>query len=782
MLKFLPRTIVFYFLLALSASVLAIGETDEAPILNEEGGPVRVTGTVSYTSPFFTDGVAAPLVILEDQAGFVDRNFDYLISPASQVLGKITSNFFESPFSYSLDLPATPNGDLRDVDNDNSDDVGVMIFAVAYWNNVFGDPYLEERDLFGGGWSTAYASTRTSPNLDTLGEYLGGTLIVYAPQAGQGFPSAFGPDGRLFTGDEPIVRLPQGYTVVNMDSEPFTFDRSREPVIDLIEGEGAAIDDYSDLPYDEAFLSLWEQMRLEYAYSDLKNVDWEALRDEFLPRFEAAAADGDQRAYERAMMEWAWAIDDAHHGGTAFDNQAFQEATAGGLGIAIRQLDDGRVIVSFNLDGAPAAQAGIELGAEIIALDGVPIDEAIDNTLAWSQPFSTDHVRRLQQERYVTRFPLGTTVAVTYRNPDAASEATVSLEVVGERESFSFSSFNVGLTGFEKPIEFELLEESGFGYVKIFTFSDNDLLQVQLWERLMVDLNANNVPGLVIDLRQNGGGSSFLLTQMAAYFFDEPLAPFQFESYREERGGFVSDERFAAQMYLPPEPFRYNGEIAVLVGPNCNSACEIFAWTLSNNERAEIVGQYPTGGLVGGQKRVLLPENNTFQFSSARTVNPAGEIIIEGVGVVPTVDVPVNEETLFSDGDPVLEAAIDYLAGATALEIVEGGAVTYNEAVTGTLAPRTRVEYAFSTGAGAVVNMTVSDESGELDTVLRIFDTAGNELLANDDLPGTVNSGFTGLELPPGLDLVLQVGGFGDEVAGDFTLEIVPVQADPEAE
>ena len=84
---------------------------------------------------------------------------------------------------------------MRDVDQDGTDDPGVMIFAVAYRTNKFGDPFLEERDLFGGGWSTAYASTRVTEEASRNREVVGGKLLVYAPDAGQGFPSDFGDDG-----------------------------------------------------------------------------------------------------------------------------------------------------------------------------------------------------------------------------------------------------------------------------------------------------------------------------------------------------------------------------------------------------------------------------------------------------------------------------------------------------------------------------------------------------------------------------------------------------------
>ena len=85
-------------------------ESSESPpaaeIVNDEGGAVRITGSVNYTAPYFTIGVAQPLVILEDQAGFVDRNEHFLMPVESQTIGQITSDFFTSPFEYSLALPS----------------------------------------------------------------------------------------------------------------------------------------------------------------------------------------------------------------------------------------------------------------------------------------------------------------------------------------------------------------------------------------------------------------------------------------------------------------------------------------------------------------------------------------------------------------------------------------------------------------------------------------------------------------------------------------------------
>lgn len=744
-----------------------------AEIVNDEGGPVAVSGVMTYTNPLLTLGVAAPMVILEDQAGFVDRNEGFILPPASQTLGQITSDFYTSPFSYTVALPIEPQASLRDVDHDGAKDTGVMVYAVAYWTNTFGDPFLEERDLMGGGWSTAYASTRVSDDVTTKREITGGKYLVYAPDDQEGFPAGFGDDGLLFTDDDPIVGVPQGYTVVNLDTEPFTFDRSRHPQIDLIEPEGVALDDFSGMGYSEAFDAMIEKMRKEYAFTEYKHIDWDAKSAEFRPRFVEAEAKKDIKAYLIALRDFTWSIPDGHvKGPTVADD--FRFATEGGVGMAVRELDDGRVIVNYVLDGSPAAEAGIELKAEILQFDGQPISDVISNTIAWSAPFGTDHVKRLQQLRYVTRFPLGTKVEVTFKKPGSSEEQTAELTAIPERDSFTFSSFNAGLTGFEQPIDYKLLD-SGYGYVKIYSFADNDLLTVQLWERMIRTLNQAQIPGLIIDMRQNGGGSGFLADQMAAYFFDEPLELGNTGRYNQETGDFFFDERTVDRYYLPAEDLRYHGKITVLVGPSCASACEFFAYDMTIQNRAAVVGQYPTGGLGGSVEDFKMPENEMIRFTVGRAVDMNGNIHIEGKGVPPTVKVPVDEETLFSDGDPILEAAVGYLDQATNIEAKDGGAIAIGDEVTGVIAAGERVRYTLDVKKGDVISLFLAGENDQLDTVLSLYDTGDNPLMGNDNAAAgdTVNSAIEELEIPVDLTLVVEVATKGDAGEGSYTLRVV---------
>ncbi len=636
----------------------------DATIVNDEGGPVTVSGTLTYTNLFFTEGVSEPEVILEDEAGFVDRNHHFIIPVRSQVIGQLTSDFYTSPVDYTLSLPQVPNGDYRDVNHDGNEDQGVQVFGIAYWTNTWGDPYLEARDLYGGGWSTAYASFETSPDPSKEGEVIGGKYIVYTADDQQDFPSGFGADGKLFTDDDPLVRLPAGYTVVDMDTTPFTFDRSSTPTIDMIEGQASQLNDYSQMSYADAFSALLEQMRNEYAFTEYKNIDWDALKAEFLPRFQKADKDQDAAEYAQAVLDFQYSIPDGHVGSSAINLvvDKFQTETAGGMGMALTKLDDGSVIVSYLLSGGPADQAGIQLGAAVTKYDGEPVLDAASKVVPWSAPFSTDLQLQLQQLRYLLRSQVGTDVSVTYRNPGDTQDQTVTLTSVAERQSFAASSFSLGgpTDGFELPLSYQLLP-NGYAYVAVYSFFDDARLTIQLWERLINTINQQQIPGLIIDMRHNGGGSGFLADEMAAYFFNDEVDLGNSEVYDKSRGEFYLDPAAEQHYILPDQQFRYQGQIAVLVGPACYSACEFFTRDMTLENRAAIVGEYPTGGLGGSVEQVLLPEGVSFQFPIARNLDAQGNIVIEGKGIPPTVQVPITADTVFAQGDPVLDAAVNWL-------------------------------------------------------------------------------------------------------------------------
>jgi C-terminal processing protease CtpA/Prc len=642
------------------------GEPAADPADDSTGGEgaVAISGDVVYSNSFFTAGVAEPIVILEDQTGFITRDRNYAFPIESQVLGQITSDFFTSPFSYSVTLPQEPAGTFNDVDNDADADAGVIVYAVAYWTNTWGDSYLEERDQFGGGWSTAYASTRVTDASDAYLEVVGGRYVVFAPDDQQQFPTGFGDDERLFTEDDPVGPLPSGWSVIDLDTQPFAIDQSAHPTVDLIEPEFAALDDFSGLSYTEAFDQMIEKFRNEYAFTEFKDIDWDAMVDEFRPAFEQAESDADPHAYGIAIRDFTWAIPDSHvFVDTFLVDDDFTNETAGGLGLAIAETDAGEVIATFVGEGGPAADAGIELGAEITAFDSEPIGDIVTANVPWSSPFSNPEIKRTQQLRYATRFPLDRgSVDVTYINPGAAPQ-TAAVDVIEESDSLDASSIyaNESLTAL--PVEFEILP-SGVGYIKITSFFDNALLTIQLWERALAYLNDNGITAVVLDMRVNGGGSGWLADQMAAYFFQDRTVTGNTAFYDEVTDDFFIDEGSVAEMIPPGESLIFDGDVAVLVGPGCASACEFFSYDMTLDDRAIVVGHTSTTGAGGSVEQFLMPEDLTVQLTIGRAVDADGKIHLEGSGVVPTLDVPVTFESLIAEAqgdDVVLAAALEAL-------------------------------------------------------------------------------------------------------------------------
>ncbi|MBZ0308857.1 MAG: fasciclin domain-containing protein, partial [Anaerolineae bacterium] len=285
-------------------------------------------------------------------------------------------------------------------------------------------------------------------------------------------------------------------------------------------------------------------------------------------------------------------------------------------------------------------------------------------------------------------------------------------------------------------------------------------------------------PGIIIDMRQNGGGSPDIGNVMLGYFFDEPIYAGTSAFYYEDIDRFEFDPLYDTTILPAAEADRYRGEVAVLVGPACYSMCEFFSYTMTLADAA-IVGQYPTGGLGGGIKQFAMPEGLINQFTVGRAVGADNEIHIEGTGVVPTVDVPVDEETLFSEGDPILEAAEAYLAEATSAEVIDGGAISIGDTVTGTLAENQRVRYSLAITANDYFTIRLGDEAQALDTYVWVYLEGQEEpVIENDDGEANApNSEIAELRGDKDETIIIEVGTFEDAAAGDYVLEIIDLNA-----
>ncbi|MCA9910018.1 MAG: hypothetical protein KC519_15275, partial [Anaerolineae bacterium] len=730
----LYAVMVLFAILILSVNALAAQEMLPAAQMEaDEGGVAVVNGTMTITNPNIRDLTVQPIILLEDQGGFVTRNVEFTFPVESQAFGAITNDFYtDTVINFEMNLPLAPQGTLHDVDNNGATNTGVEVYTIAYWDNRFGDPFITERD--GYSWSTAYATTRTSVNPETLYEVIGGQYLVYAPDDQQGFPSGFGEDGLLFTEDDPTVAIPAGWTLVNMDAEPFTYDRSSEVSVELHEPEELQPEDYSEMSYTEAFNAFIDLAQNEYAFTEMKNVDWEALREKYLPEVEEAEANGDLDLFILALDALTRDVPDGHWQfpqmpSNILNNRFFDE-TAGGYGMALRELSDGSVVVVFVTPGGPADEAGINVGAEIMEFGGMSIQDATDAVVP-SLSLRSALAYCYLQLRYLTRAPLGTETEVTYQNPGAQSE-TVTLPTSDERISFAFGSVYRGFDDLAPPLTYEFLD-SGYGYVKISSFNGNEPVMIETWDYFMGLVQQLGVQGIILDLRQNGGGVSQIGDRIAGYFFSDEFVAGNREEYNPESGQFFGDPNFPTRIFPAENPaLAFSGPVVVLVGPGCASACEFFTYDMIQQGRATVVGQYSTAGLGGGWDEVYLPDGLSIALPVSRPVDDEGNIIIEGTGIVPDVRVPVTAEDVIGDQDTVLqygERVLDEALGVVGtgdampeITQVDGGDIALAETVEGDIAAGERVRYVFVPEEDGAIDISLTDAEGALDTYLRVYD------------------------------------------------------------
>jgi len=619
------------------------------PAANE---PYQIVGSFDYSNSIVTDYYVEHAVALIDMYGFVTRDLEWEIPLSSQTLGFLAMDKENQHGEYTLQLPAKPTGTIADVAQDGKTGSGVQVFAVAYWPNLTGGPYSEGDDP-SHGWPNYLASVKT--DTENNEEVIGGKLVVWAPDDKQSFPTGFGDDGKLFTVDDPVAPIQAGYSIVELDQKPFTFTKEAEPNLTLYEPQDVAIKDYSNLSYTEAFDKMVEFVRTNYAFNGIqgKQPNWDALYNEIKPRVQQAEQTSDASAYYLALRDFTWAFKDGHVGlsGGDIQDQLFSADIAGGYGFAIRELGDGRVVVVFLTEGGPPAQAGMQIGAEVTQFNGKPIKDAIAEVKPWTLPASTDWAIRYQQARYLLRAVPGTEATVAFTNPGGTSQ-TVTLTSIAELDSFRCTSVYYGVdTNPMLPVEFKILD-SGVGYLLINSNYDDLNLIIRLFQRALETFQANEVLGIIIDLRYNSGGAPLGL---AGFLTDQEIPMGQMEYYSEKTGKFEPE---GVRDKILPNVEQYSfDKMVLLVGPACYSACDEESYGFSQVPGMIVVGMYPTASTFAEVARgqIMLPEGFSLQIPTGRSTLPDGSLFLEGSGVQPTLKVPITLENVTSTEDVVLQ-------------------------------------------------------------------------------------------------------------------------------
>ena len=658
-LSFLAVTITAGFLLsACSAIGQFFGNKNKVPAGEAvPSGPVLITGGFEYTNDFVVETYYVEHAVgLLDMTGFVLRDKEWELPVASQVLGYMDLDAENNRATYRLSLPAVPAGEFNDVDNDSIKEQGLQIFTVAYNPNLTGGVFSEGDDR-SFGWPGYLASVKTdSENQD---EVKGGKLVIWAADSDQEFPSDFGADGLLLTEDDPVSPVPAGYSVVDLDQSPFAFITDQVVDITLYEPDDIAVKDFSDLSYTEAFDAFFDVVRKEYAFNGFegKQLDWDAVYADLQPKVAMAEDDKDSYGFYLALREFSLAFNDGHVGvsGGDFDYQYYEDNLWGGYGFAVRELDDGRVIVVFILPGGPADLAGMQVGAEVVKFNGDPVGDALEKVQPFD-PQSTDFGKRYEQTVLLTRGGIGQPAAVTFKNPGGGTK-TAQMVSIYEVDSLIAIYLGGPYDEFVLPAEYSLLP-SGVGYIRINSNYDDLGLLIRVFERGLATFEEIGVPGIIIDMRLNFGGAPLGL---AGFLYDEEIPLGQLEYYSDKTGQF-EPEGPRDKVYPNENTYSFD-KMVLLVDQFCFSACEIESYGFSQVPGMVVMGQFPTAGVEAETARgeFLLPEGIEFGIPTGRFTMPDGSIFLESEGVQPTIRIPVDENSVLSSEDVVLQNAINYI-------------------------------------------------------------------------------------------------------------------------
>ena len=305
---------------------------------------------------------------------------------------------------------------------------------------------------------------------------------------------------------------------------------------------------------------------------------------------------------------------------TKEDMEAFNEETEGeyaGIGCQLlADPSDQMITITRVFKGSPAERAGMRSGDKIVYV----------NDVYYSAYEMDDAVSVMRGE------PGGTVKVTVLRDLD-----TIDFDVTREIVNINY-------------VEYEILD-GDIGYVMVYDFLGD---AYEGFAEAIDAFRAANVSGMIIDLRNNGGGLVDACVDMADLILPEGVVVSMRDKYDEVEEYRIDDEYFDVPMVL-------------LVNGYSASASEILAGAIRDTGAGTLVGEKTFGkGVV--QSVINFPDGSGMKVTTARYYTPSGECIHE-IGIEPHVEVSLDEDAvtryginnLPHDKDAQLQKAIELL-------------------------------------------------------------------------------------------------------------------------
>lgn len=276
----------------------------------------------------------------------------------------------------------------------------------------------------------------------------------------------------------------------------------------------------------------------------------------------------------------------------------FKETVDGsyeGIGATVGQTADGQLVVVEVFKDSPSDKAGLKEGDVIIKIDGED----------YTNKTSTDVANYIKDNKNAT-------ITLTIKRDDEQKEIKLQRGMV------------------EMPtVNSEIYEKNDkkIGYISISIFSS---ITTKQFTNALDKLNKENIDGLVIDVRDNGGGYLSVVTDIASEILEKNKVIYKLEK----------DEKISEKKDNTKAKLEY--PVAILVNSNSASAAEILAAAIKESYDGFVVGTNTYGkGTV--QQTTTLPDGSMVKYTVQKWLTPDGNWI-DGKGVEPTYYVELSDE------------------------------------------------------------------------------------------------------------------------------------------
>ncbi len=430
-----------------------------------------------------------------------------------------------------------------------------------------------------------------------------------------------------------------------------------------------------------------------YPFGQWKAVDWTGINSRIRPKIQTAEALTDTAAFYIAMREYAASVPDGHisvrHGMKDHAEIARYRQIGGSYGFALIKLDDGRYVTRLVDAGSPAAQAGMQFGAQILEINDHPLAQVLDTvSVIWGEVIpATLEARGLHQCRFIGRAGVGAQMKVKYLNRNANTPSTCVLTAVDDH----YSTYDkTSLTPVEPGpiVSHKIVGPNGYGYLKLTTegaADDSGVLEIYRDFRIAImTLNDQEVPGLILDIRANTGGFDDLSAALSGFFYSDTVL-YEYQTYFNLNTGtidvmpdrlrhinpatasyYVNTSYPPGALYIEPQGNLFAKPVMVMVGPRAISSGEGIPMALQHLPQCKVVSFYGSNGsfgMVGFQLSVM--EDLVMIYPYGQSLDKDHRIQLDSDstligGVLPDIRVPLNDtviDQLFIDS---VDVELDY--------------------------------------------------------------------------------------------------------------------------